>query len=141
MELFFYYVLGGLLCCLVAFYIDDKLNHSNKERKIYRFEDCEGIGPYQSKIFNYNDSKLVEHNLSRNHPCPPTHIFKKNRKAVCGFSSIRSLTNWFSTEELEILKNEGFKLYVYYVRNKEVFFESDRQVVFNRRGTSEEISY
>lgn len=95
---------------------------------VYRVQDRDGIGPYFGGGESYN---LLDHNGDVNfHPSPRRD--KKIQRSVrdnelCGFESLKSLSQWFTSEELDALYKIGF----YIVRCKgQITAKGEKQVLF-----------
>lgn len=111
---------------------------------VYRIqcEDC-GTGPYNCECAGWVQDKLY---LRDSHS---TDFFLSTRPGMmvdfphglhddmelyhCGFSSVEQIFYWFSAEDLDMLRENGFKLAVYDVMPEDrVASKSSAQVFFRR---------
>lgn len=74
--------------------------------KILRIENERGGGPYQSIYLRWGD----EHNDMSTHPLPSKLGWRVHRNNRFGFSCPEALHIWFSDEDLNMLRSNGFRL-------------------------------
>lgn len=109
--------------------------------KVYRIENTEGKGPYNGSLTCKN--KEVLHTLSNHdgHYSPMYYNAKGQRidlwsehcHMCCGFTSLGKLLDWFwSTDVLEMLRNNGYFVAIYDCPRWAVLVQSD-QVAFDKK--------
>ena len=99
---------------------------------IFRVENDEGLGPYQTQ-WNGRETNLPWHHPNVRDECS----YENETYAVCkpefhGFSSVSQLKNWFySNDHVAALNNAGFMVYIFYgntitITKKQCTFERDK---------------
>ena len=101
--------------------------------KIYRVEDCNGIGPYQnSNTFKFlSDFSLQKHpmvNNSKIEDFADEHGYNVE-DVFFGFESINQLKNWFSKKVLDNLYKINYHVAVYEISIKYAVSDN-KQVIF-----------
>lgn len=105
--------------------------------KIFRIEDQNGMGPYNSKFIGL-DWQINSHLNPNSHPSPDVDIGLRSKIEeikwirslfYCGFESMQSLNQWFHPKELIALLNAGFTV-VTYECSEGYLYVGDRQVIF-----------
>lgn len=100
--------------------------------KIYRVENRDGEGPYQC---GDRSPWWLDKRESTEHPEPNYIFLLENPEWFCGFDSPEQLFAWFTCDELERLKKEGFLVHIFEVpeADKDDLVRADnRQVLFRR---------
>ena len=103
---------------------------------VYRLEK-EGKGPYRSNILK-NTASLKKPSVATENPIlhfKLAALFRFKKYHFC-FWDIKQLKEWFSEEDLHILKQAGFKLHIYhshehYILQKQVMFRKDKSTILN----------
>lgn len=117
--------------------------------KIYRIENSDGVGPYQSYwkvkigylVFSTN-KLLLDHSRDDDHPGPGDYDDDVYYEKICecpehwvyGFTSMRDLRAWFCGSErnwLIILKAAGYNVVTYEVDEDKVCV-LDKQCIFEK---------
>ncbi len=98
---------------------------------VYRIQSRFGIGPYfnasKSQIKDIKDM-LIRHNDQRkNKP-----IIDSEEGQYSGFLTLDSLHNWFSKQEISMLKSH--KYFIYEVKKVKIVNQDGIQVLFEKRG-------
>lgn len=99
---------------------------------IYRVEDKDGIGPYQSTNWDFPQHQKKIHN-GPSHPNPEMEALERGWSDHCGFDSIQKLKRWFAIEDRKFFGKRGFKLVVFDVP-EHLIKQGKRQLVFKRDG-------
>jgi len=116
-------------------------------RKIWRFENEKGEGPYNGHPSPKFLFKSTHDGESKKHPHPKYDF--KNSKIIrflnnmntkdhfrCGFSTKKQAFEWFTERERKILKNNGYNLVR---KNADRIFKGNKQVIYIREGHLEEL--
>lgn len=101
--------------------------------KVYRVESMTGRGPYGVSGETHSElygNGMYRHHSDHDHPSPEEDgIYAWEDHHVCGFDSLRKLSNWFQGYETD-LERLGYKVSEY--DTDEEVFVGDRQVMFDR---------
>ncbi len=97
---------------------------------VYRIQSRFGIGPY----FNAHKSQikdiknmLIKHNADSDKP-----IIDSEPTQYSGFLTLEQLYNWFSKQEISMLKNH--KYFIYEVKKVKIVNQDGIQVLFEKCG-------
>lgn len=101
--------------------------------RVWRIEDKSCYGPYNmsgSEVENVTK----HHNHTNGHPAPKYDkgIMRDIQESeLCGFLNLEQVYVWFTKEELDRLRDEGF--YLKRVRAKRITAIGEKQILFERR--------
>jgi hypothetical protein len=100
---------------------------------VYRWENSDGLGPYNTRDDDGRYLKIFDHTNDGWHPSPfnagETGGIQKGE--LCGFKNLQQMSNWFTVDEQNKMREYGFELVRIWVDSDYVRVGLS-QVVFSR---------